>query len=121
MGKLVAVVAVCVAAIVWTTGCTEYSSSRTSDKEGKLESTVAYLKDIDEVSWVEVEGNDVYIGFKSRPSDLTAIVGAAALHGNRATGFGVHVWAVDAKHTGWRPGSGPYFLELTARHGKIED
>ena len=86
-----------------------------------IKKSLSYLNDIPEVEWVEVDGNDVYIGFKERPSDLKLIIHAAAINGNRAHGFGVHVWAVDAKYAGWRPGAGPYWCTATARHGKITD
>ena len=55
------------------------------------------------------------------PKDLRAIINAAAIWGNKAYGFGVHVWAVDARYKGWRPGDGPFYCEATARYGKIED
>lgn len=75
---------------------------------------------IEEVGWVEIQDNDVFIGFKRRSNDLTLILRGADLKGNKAIDFGVNVWAVDAKHVGWRPGSGPYYMEVTARHGRIE-
>ena len=31
---------------------------------------LSYLNEIPEISWYEVEGNDVYIGFSSKPNDL---------------------------------------------------
>ena len=86
-----------------------------------LKSRLAYLKDIPEIAWVEFDGNNVYIGFKERPSDLRTIVNGAALWGNKAYGFGVHVWAVEARYRGWRPGEGPYYCEATARYGKVQD
>jgi hypothetical protein len=85
-----------------------------------LERKLAYLNDIDEVSWVEFDANNVYVGFERRPADLSAIVNAAAVNGNRALGFGVHVWAVPGRR-GWRPGDGTYYCEATARHGELED
>ena len=76
--------------------------------------------DIPEISWVEFKNNNVYIGFNERTKDMRMIINAAALHGNRAYGFGVHVWAVDEKYRGWSPGNDPYYCTATARHGKIE-
>ena len=97
------------------------ASQSIAKDQAALENRLAYLKDIPEIAWVEFDGNDVYIGFKQRPSDLRAIVNAAAVWGNRAYGFGVHVWAVEAKYRGWRPGNAPYYCEATARYGKIQD
>jgi len=85
-----------------------------------LKKRMEYLRGIEEVSWVEIDNNNVYIGFERRPLDLPAIVNAAAVVGNRALDFGVHVWAVAAEHSGWRPGDAPYYCEATARYGKLK-
>ena len=85
-----------------------------------LKKRLTYLRDIEEVAWVEFEDNDVYVGFTHRPSDLAAVINTAALHGNRAHGFGVHVWAVFANPRGWRPGDGPYYCEATARSDELK-
>jgi len=97
------------------------SGTSGSDNEQVLRKELAYLSDVNEVAWVEFDDNDVYIGFAARPSDLGAVVNAAAVNGNRAIDFGVHVWAVSADRRGWRPGSGPYYCEATARYGKLEN
>lgn len=86
-----------------------------------LRAELAYLNDIDEVAWVEIDGNNVYIGWDDPPGDLGAINRAAAMAGNRAIDFGVHVWSVKGGAPGWRPGGGPYLCETTARHGRLED
>ena len=85
-----------------------------------LSKRLAYLKDIPEVSWVEFNDNNVCIGFKALPQDLRSIVSAAAIHGNRATDFGVHIWAVPESQKNFRPGLDPSYCTATARHGKIE-
>jgi hypothetical protein len=84
-----------------------------------LNEKLSYLSDIPEISWVEIENNNVFIGFNTIPTDLSIIVRGAAVQGNLAYGFGVHVWAVKAEDHNWRPGSGPYYCEATARSGKI--
>jgi len=94
-------------------------TSKTRD-QAALQNRLLYLSDIPEISWVEFDGNNVYIGFKELPSDLRTIINAAAVHGNRALGFGVHVWAIKASNKKWRPDSGSYLCEATARYGKIE-
>jgi len=85
-----------------------------------LKQRLEYLKDIPEISCVEFDDNDVYIGFSTRPLDLRIIVNAAAVHGNNAYGSGVHVWAVNASQKGWRPGDGSYCCTATARGGRIK-
>lgn len=97
------------------------SSTVFAEGQAALEARLAYLKDIPEISWVEFDKNDVYIGFKKRTLDLKTIVHAAAVHGNNAYGSGVHVWAVEAMRKGWRPGDGPYYCVATARGGRIKD
>ena len=83
---------------------------------------LAYLEGLAGVAWVEVDGNDAYIGFHSVPSDLRTVVNGAAFQGNRATGFGFHAWAVDARRSspGWRPGQAGFVCSATARHGRVE-
>ena len=93
----------------------------TGEDAAALKSSLQYLTGIDEVEWIDFDKNNVYIGFERRPADLAAIVNAAAVIGNRAYGFGVHVWAVNAKRPGWRPGDGPYYCEATARYGELKD
>ena len=89
--------------------------------ETALKRRLAYLEDIPGVTWVKYDDNTVYIGFVSRPKDWRSIINAAAIHGNRETGFGVHVWAMDdSKYTGKPLGEGPSFGIATARHGKIQ-
>ena len=85
-----------------------------------LESRLNYLNDIPEISWVKFNKNNVYVGFKSKPADMSNIVGGAALFGNKAYGFGVHVWAVPANNKNWKVGD-QYYCEATARHEKVED
>lgn len=89
--------------------------------EAALKKSLAYLEKIDDVAWVEFDSNNVYVGFRSKPGDLAIIVNAAAVGGNNAYGFGVHVWAISSEHKGWRPGSGPYLCEATARYGKLNN
>ena len=87
----------------------------------RLEKALAYLKEIQEIGWVEIENNHIYIGWNSIPNDLSFVNRAAAVHGNRAIGSGFHVWSVDAGYEGWRPGDAPYYCETTARGGKVTD
>jgi hypothetical protein len=96
---------------------------RTSEsKRANLISEMYYLNKIEEIEWVEIVSNTIYIGFKSVPSDLKLICNAAALKGNRTINFGVHVWAIDSNkfQKGWRPGDGTYYYEVTARNGELE-
>ena len=85
-----------------------------------LAKRLAYLKDLPEISWVKFDDNNVYIGFNTRPSDLRMIVNAAAIHGNRALGFGVHVWAVRDFQMDFHPRWDSSYCTATARHGKLQ-
>jgi hypothetical protein len=100
--------------------CLFTASESTARDQAALTKRLSYLQNIPEISWVEYERNNVYIGFNKRPDDLRTIINAAAAMGNRAYGFGVHVWAVKANQRGWRPGDGEYYCEATARYGKVE-
>lgn len=88
-----------------------------------LEPAVAYLRNVPGVAWIHVNDNRVGIGWKSRPSDLGVITRAAAVNGNRALGFGVHVWSVNAKGhtTPTDPTTLPIICTATARNGKVTD
>ena len=85
-----------------------------------LHEELSYLTDIPEVAWIEIERNNVYVGFKSLPKDWEMIIKGAALRGNEAIDFGCHVWAVDADKKGWRPGDSPFYGEFSARYGRLE-
>ena len=91
-----------------------------SSKEQKLKSLMVYLDDISEVKWWEVDENTIYINFNPTPNDWKAIIRGAALGGNEKIGFGVHVWALNNKNRGWRPGDSGYLGNVTARYGKIK-
>lgn len=83
-----------------------------------IRSELAYLAEVEEIAWMHVDDNDVYLGFSSRPQDMDWIVRGAAIRANRAIHFGVHVYAMPASE---RPGFGcRYYFEHTARHGRIE-
>ncbi len=88
-----------------------------------LHKAMSYLSEIPEVEWHEIQRNNVYIGFKQLPSDWRIIINGAALRGNEAMNFGCHIWAIDANkfNEGWRPGDGPFYGEMTARYGKLQD
>lgn len=85
-----------------------------------LKKRLEYLNDIPEISWYEVERNNVYIGFNTKPVDFMTIIHAAAVCGNNIYGSGVHVWAIPSSQKGWRPGDGPYYCCATARGGRIK-
>jgi hypothetical protein len=110
-----------VAAVVTMLMSLLVATSSLAGDQAAFEKRMGYLREIEEVAWVEINNNHIYIGFKRRPSDLAAIVNAAAVVGNRTLDFGVHVWAVPDGHSGWRPGDGPYYCKATARHGKLTD
>jgi len=85
-----------------------------------LHKELSYLTDISEVAWIEIERNDVYVGFNTLPNDWEMIIKGAAVRGNHAINFGCHVWAVSADKKGWRPGDSSCYGEFTARYGRIE-
>ena len=114
--KKIIIVLICVVALVVFFALMSPSKNPTAFKN-----KLAYLNNIPEISWVEFDGNNAYIGFKKYPPDLRLIMSSAALIGNKANGFGVHLWAVEATQRGWRPGKGHYYCECTARYGKIQN
>ncbi len=97
------------------------STSEAARHPDALQERLAYLKDLPDVSWVEFDTNNVYIGLKDKPENLKAIVGDAAVAGSKVYGFTVHVWAVDEKYRGVEPRKRPYFCKATARRGEIRE
>ena len=72
------------------------------------------------MTWFEVYDNNVVIGFRERSADLELIVKGSALRGNKAIDFGCHVWAVPDHLRSYRPGDPGYWMEATARYGRVE-
>ena len=95
-------------------------SSSSSNKETILKTKLNYLNDIEAISWWEVDDNDVYINFTDLSYNWKAAIRMAATLGNKATDFGVHVWALNGKEKGWRPGDSGYLENVTARYGKLQ-
>lgn len=108
--------------VAWTHKAKEIAQTRL-DREIALQKAMSYFSEISEIEWYEIQRNNIYIGFKQLPSNWQIIINGAALRGNETIDFGVHVWAINANkfNKGWRPGDGPYYGEVTARHGRIED
>ncbi len=97
-----------------------FCSLSQAEDQAALEARLVYLTDLPEVSWVIFNDNNVYVGFSSRPRDMGMIVNAAALHGNRAYGFGVHIYAVpdsDRDKLPW--GKWRLYCSASARYGKV--
>ena len=82
-----------------------------------LKERLSYLKDLPEVSWVEFEPANVFIGFSKFPEDLKQIMNAAAVLGSKSFGFDIYVWACRADDPGWRPGSSPCHYSVMTRNG----
>ena len=100
--------------------CFMFYSLNVYSDSSVIEQRLSYLKDLDDVEWVRFDRNNVYIGFSKAPYDIRSVVCAAAMHGNRAYGWGVHVWAVPSDNPNYKAGDVPYYCEATARYGKIE-
>lgn len=108
------IAALLLAATVFAAGCG--GSSEAVDNTA-LRQRMAYLNDMAQVSWVDFEGGDVYVGFDERPSDLPMIVNTAAAAAAKAHGKKVHIYAVKGGQPGWRPGDGPVLCEASVRMG----
>ena len=85
--------------------------------QSALKESLDYLKDVPEISWVVFDRNNVYIGFSEQVNDVGSICRGAAVNGNRAYGFGVHVYAVDGYQADWKKSK--HYCTATARHGKV--
>ena len=105
-----------------SSGLSQSSGSvSSSNRQAVLKSELSYLNDIIEITWWEVEDNNVYINFNPVPNDWNLIMRGAAFRGNKAIDFGTHVWALKGKKEGWRPGHSPYLGVATARYGEFEE
>ena len=116
------VVVVAALSVCW--GCTkpttqEANPPQEASREAILEETLSYLSTLEDVAWVHFDGNNVYVGFTRRPDDLDMVLRAAALKGNRAIDFGVHVWGIPADEP--RGSVDRVYGEASARYGKIKN
>ena len=88
--------------------------------QSALESRLAYLSDIPEISSVKLVRNNVYIGFNKRTLDMGTIVRGAAAFGNRAYGARVHVWACVFNANEPNPEKWRYYCSATGQNGKVK-
>ncbi len=97
----------------------EAGESQQANREKVLAKTLSYLSKLEDVAWVTVEDNNVYVGLTRKAPDLELVLRAAALKGNRAINFGCHVWAVPEDAA---PGDvSRFYGEATARYGRVQD
>lgn len=83
-------------------------------------SVLAYLPDIDEVRWHEVDGDQVYIVFRKGSKNIEAKVQRAAVRGSRANRGEFHAWGLVAAKKGWRPGDDPKpVYDVIAKNGQL--
>ena len=100
-------------------------TAETAEQGEQLREALAYLDDreaLPEVAWWRVDGNSVVIGFTEWREDGQSVINAAAHHGNRAIGFGCHVYAVPADDTEAQTSGkiGRMYGTATVRHGQLE-
>lgn len=128
-------IAIIVVALLWyvggtTTPTTPPTRPSSIGREEMIRNELRYLTQdipgvvsgrVNEIAWIDVSSNNVYIGFSSRPNDMSLIIRGAALRCNRAINFSCHVWAIPATSSRpWRGGDGPFYEEVTARNGAIQ-
>ena len=82
-----------------------------------LRERMQYLLNLNEVSWIDFDGGNVYVGFAKRPPDLANVVNSAAVLAHRAHGRTVHLFAVEGGQPGWRPGDGHVMCEASMKMG----
>lgn len=99
---------------------TESKSSKQGERSKQMQQALLYLNDIKEIGWYHVYGNDVVVGFKSKPQDWELILKGVAVKANETINSGVHAWAVDASRKSYKPGNSGFWQCVTARNGKIE-
>lgn len=93
---------------------------------------LAFLNDVPGVAWYEVRGNNAYVGLSQPPmkadiqpgrgGDLEFNIRSWTVFAHRAYGSGFHLWVVAAEDRD-KIGdlSMPFYVECTARYGKVED
>lgn len=87
--------------------------------QAALETRLAYLYDLEGVTDVFFDNNNVYIGFDQAPVDIGQIIRGAALNGNRAYGARVHVWACRYNSSEGDPARWPRFCFATGQSGRV--
>lgn len=89
----------------------------------KIASVSGHLDNIPEVKWYYIEDNAIYIAFDPIYDGYQQTCNATAFKGNKAIGFGTHVYALDGKKyhsfkslpSNWR-----FLYTATYRNGKKE-
>ena len=83
---------------------------------------LAYLTEMPEVAFYDVDGNTVFIHFHARTAGADLIVRDAALRADRRLGSGAHAWGIVGGSPAWRPGDQPgSFSEHSCWGGRIQD
>jgi hypothetical protein len=84
---------------------------------------IDYLRQLDEVAWVVIDGNTAFIGFKSGSrQDRSVIVRGAAYQASKTQDLSFHVFGMNEDQVGLVPGGDFHYREsATARRGKITE
>jgi hypothetical protein len=118
IGLVVVSTAVIVAAVSAIMTCGQ-EQEHVYGENSVAETSLYYLEGLEEIKWVEVDGNAAYIGFDPLPTDWQMVIRGAAFKVSAETDFGFHAWAVRASEPGWRLGDGPYYGMVTVRKKRL--
>lgn len=96
------------------------------EREKLISQELEYLKNnVEEIEWIEVENNQIYIGFKSIPEDYESILRGASWRASRAIFYKVTVWGLPTwkYKKGWRLETAPpeldrYWSRYFGRYGR---
>lgn len=69
----------------------------------KIWNALIYLKSVPEISWIEVEGNTIILGWKGYPTNFSRINRTAAKKVSRKVRGEIKVYSVKEHLKGWRP------------------
>ena len=86
-------------------------ASEEAQNAAALRAAVAYLRapDFPNIAWVEIDDDQVFLGFSKWPADGQLVLNGAALHTQGASGYSmVSVWGLHADAPGHRPGETCY-------------
>ncbi len=75
-----------------------------ADKQSRtLWNALTYLKSVPEISWLEIEGSNIIIGWNGYSSNFSAINRTAAKKASRKVPGEIRIYSVNANQKGWRP------------------
>jgi len=84
-----------------------------------LEDGVRFLKQVENVEWYRVDGQNIIIGWRRVPDNFYDWNHKTAVNASKSSLYKVYVWSVRSRYKDWSPGEGGQFCITTAQMGRL--